>query len=151
MRVHVTICLLECSSGLSCPRPFAMCLGVSVCVCVVCLCIHVALFGCLCICVYMYLCLHVCVYVCVSVCECLYLSVCVCVYIYHNDVCVIEVPETKGLRWCWREKTRDWSFQSAYYSVPHTWESPPVFLQSVSMGSIAFYLWRNWGSERWHY
>lgn len=84
----------------------------------VCLCISVALFGCLCICVYMYLCLHVCACVCV----CLWASIseCVCVCIYHNYVCVISVPETKGLR-CWREKTRDWNFRSAYYSVPHTY------------------------------
>lgn len=115
----------------------------------VCLCISVALFGCLCICVYMYVSTCLCMCVCVSVCECLYLSVSVYAST-HNYVCVISVPETKGLR-CWREKTRDWNFRSAYYSVPHTYKSPPVILQSVAMGSIVLYLWGNWGSERWHY
>lgn len=114
----------------------------------VCLCISVALFGCLCIRVYMYLCLHVCACVCV----CLWASIsqCVCVCIYHNYVCVISVPETKGLR-CWREKNKRLELSKCLLLGATHLQSPPVILQSVAKGSIVLYLWGNWGSERWHY
>lgn len=70
----VCVCLLECSSGLSCPRALAVCVCVSVYQCgsvwlSVYMCIYVTVSTCLCVCV--------CVYVWVSISEC----VCLCMHL----------------------------------------------------------------------
>ena len=71
----VCVCLLECSSGLSCPRALAVC---------VCVCVSVWL--CLVVCVYVYICNCVYMSVCMCVCLCVSVYIWVCVSVYASTI-----------------------------------------------------------------